>query len=335
MARRRNRRDDERPGPAGFLVVDKPQGWTSHDVVDAARGWLGTRRVGHLGTLVPLATGVLPLAIRQATKLVPFLEGGRKGYRGSIRLGEETNTLDAEGVILRSYDGPFTSEDEVLKAMQAFVGEIEQIPPMFSAVKRDGVPLHRLAREGREVERPPKLVSIHRLELVKYTAPIVQIEVDCSAGTYVRALASDLGARLGCGAHLDPTGSCPGPHRGPEASEAQKHAAECEDHTGDGIDSRRALPSTTPRTCARRFRRLGVSEPHGIGDRRDDLGPCLATDSQRGDRSRRAAPYDALTQAYLRDVELARGKVRQVGVRAAWAPRRGAHAERLHPRPAG
>jgi len=202
MARRNKRRDNEKPGPAGFLVVDKPMGWTSHDVVDAARRWLGTRRVGHLGTLDPLATGVLPLAIRQATKLVPFLEGGRKGYRGSIRLGQETNTLDAEGTILRSYDGPFPSEEEVRKALETFVGEIEQIPPMFSAVKRGGIPLHRLAREGKEVERQPKRVSIHRLELMKYTAPIVEIEVDCSAGTYVRALASDLGTRLGCGAHL-------------------------------------------------------------------------------------------------------------------------------------
>jgi len=202
MARRNKRRDHEKPGPAGFLVVDKPMGWTSHDVVDAARRWLGTRRVGHLGTLDPLATGVLPLAIRQATKLVPFLEGGRKAYHGSIRLGEETNTLDAEGTILRKYDGPFPSEEEVRKAMEAFVGEIDQIPPMFSAVKRDGVPLHRLAREGREVERPPKRITIHRLKLVKYTAPIVEIEVDCSAGTYVRTLAADLGTSLGCGAHL-------------------------------------------------------------------------------------------------------------------------------------
>ena len=203
MARRHRRRDHEKPGPAGFLVVDKPQGWTSHDVVDAARGWLGTRRVGHLGTLDPLATGVLPLAIREATKLVPFLEGGRKSYRGSIRLGEETNTLDAEGSVVRRHTGPLPSEGEVREAMAAFVGEIEQIPPMFSAVKRDGVPLHRLARAGREVARSPKRVSIDRLELVKYTPPSVEIEVDCSAGTYVRALASDLGTRLGCGAHLE------------------------------------------------------------------------------------------------------------------------------------
>ena len=202
MARRRRERDHEKPGPAGFLVVDKPQKWTSHDGVDAARGWLGTRRVGHLGTLDPLATGVLPLAIREATKLVPFLEGGRKAYRGSIRFGEDTDTLDAEGTIIRRWDGPLPGESAVREAMATFRGEIEQIPPMYSAVKRDGVPLHRIAREGRVVERAPKRVRIDRLELIKYTPPILEIEVDCSAGTYVRALASDLGALLGCGGHL-------------------------------------------------------------------------------------------------------------------------------------
>jgi tRNA pseudouridine55 synthase len=202
MSRRRRRRERERPGPAGFLVVDKPPGWTSHDVVEAARGWLGTRRVGHLGTLDPLATGVLPLAVREATKLVPFLEGGGKSYAGAIRLGLETDTLDAEGEIVRRYEGDFPEEAAVEAALAEFVGEIEQLPPMFSAVKQGGVPLHRLAREGREVERQPKRVRIDRLELVKYSPPDVEIEVDCGAGTYVRALAADLGQRLGCGAYL-------------------------------------------------------------------------------------------------------------------------------------
>ncbi len=200
MTRRSRRR--ETPGPAGFLVVDKPAGWTSHDAVDAARRWLGTRRVGHLGTLDPLATGVLPLAVRAATKLVPFLEAGDKTYVGTIRLGVETDTLDAEGRVLRRRDGPFPDEAALRRALRAFEGEISQVPPMFSAVKRDGVPLHRLAREGREVERAPKRVRIDRLELTSYAPPDLGIEVDCSAGTYVRALAADLGARLGCGAHL-------------------------------------------------------------------------------------------------------------------------------------
>ncbi len=198
--RRRGR--SEAPGPAGFAVVDKPSGITSHDVVDAVRRWLGTRQVGHLGTLDPAATGVLPLAIREATKLVPFVEGGAKSYVGAIRLGVETDTLDADGQVLRRFEGRFPEEAAVRRAMGALQGEIEQIPPMFSAVKRDGVPLHRLAREGRSVERAPKRVRIDRFELVKYLPPQIEIEVDCSAGTYVRALAADLGTALGCGAHL-------------------------------------------------------------------------------------------------------------------------------------
>jgi tRNA pseudouridine55 synthase len=202
MSRSRRRSRREPPGPVGFLVVDKPPAWTSHDVVQAARGWLGTRRVGHLGTLDPLATGVLPLAVREATKLVPFLEGGDKSYAGAIRLGVVTDTLDAEGEVLRRSDAPMPDEGAVRAALATFVGEIEQIPPMYSAVKRGGVPLHRLAREGRTVERAPKRVRITRLALVKYAPPDVEIAVDCSAGTYVRVLAADVGERLGCGAHL-------------------------------------------------------------------------------------------------------------------------------------
>jgi tRNA pseudouridine55 synthase len=183
-------------------VVDKPTGWTSHDVVDAARGWLGTRRVGHLGTLDPLATGVLPLAVRSATKLVSFVENRDKSYAGAIRLGLETDTLDAEGVVLRRYEGPLPDESALRMAISTLVGDIEQVPPMYSAVKKGGVPLHKLAREGREVEREPKSVRVDRLELLKYDPPRVEIEVDCSGGTYVRVLAADLGTRLGCGAHL-------------------------------------------------------------------------------------------------------------------------------------
>ena len=202
MSRRRRRSGRERPGPAGFLVVDKPRGWTSHDVVEAVRRRLGTRRVGHLGTLDPLATGVLPLAVREATKLVPFLEGGAKSYAGTIRLGLETDTLDAEGRVVRRHEGPYPDEAALRAGLVAFTGEIEQLPPMFSAVKLGGVPLHRLARQGLEVERAPKRVRIERFELVKYSPPDAKIEVDCSAGSYVRALAADLGRHLGCGAYL-------------------------------------------------------------------------------------------------------------------------------------
>jgi tRNA pseudouridine55 synthase len=184
--------------------VDKPAGQTSHDVVDAARRWLGTRRVGHLGTLDPQATGVLPLAVRSATKLIPFIEGGVKEYDGTIVLGSETDTLDREGAVTVRSNRPLPDRPEIEKAMEAFRGDIQQVPPMYSAVKKNGVPLHRLARQGQEVEREPKWVVIHRFECTRYDPPELDVTVACSAGTYVRVLAEDLGRALGCGAHLGP-----------------------------------------------------------------------------------------------------------------------------------
>ena len=192
----------ERPGPIGFLAIDKPALWSSHDVVDAARRWLGTRRVGHLGTLDPLATGVLPLAIRDATKLIPFVDQHEKVYAGTIRLGIATDTFDAEGKVLRTHVGALPDEATVRAALADFQGEIEQIPPMFSSVKKDGVPLYRLARKGQEVEREPRKVTLHRIALTRFAPPDVGVEVACSPGTYVRVLAADLGEKLGCGAHL-------------------------------------------------------------------------------------------------------------------------------------
>jgi tRNA pseudouridine55 synthase len=183
-------------------VVDKPPGWTSHDVVQAARGWLGTRRVGHLGTLDPLATGVLPLAIREATKLIPFLPAGPKRYQGIVRLGVETDTLDAEGRVTHRHEGPLPDEGSVRRAVAARVGESEQVPPMYSSVKRAGVPLYRLARRGEVVEREPRKVRIERLECLGYRPPDLEIDVTCSPGTFVRVLAADLGQDLGCGAHV-------------------------------------------------------------------------------------------------------------------------------------
>jgi tRNA pseudouridine55 synthase len=158
--------------------------------------------VGHLGTLDPLATGVLPLAIREATKLVPFVGQGDKVYVGTIRLGVATETYDGEGRVTREHDGPLPSEAAVRLALDGFVGEIEQIPPMYSSVKRHGVPLYRLARRGEEVERAARGVRIQEIRMHHYAPPEIGIEVRCSPGTYVRTLAHDLGQRLGCGAHL-------------------------------------------------------------------------------------------------------------------------------------
>ena len=203
MARRnQSRKRPEPPGPSGFIVVDKPSGKTSHDIVDEVRRWFGTRRVGHLGTLDPQATGVLPLAIRAATKLIPFMDGASKGYDGTIVLGAETDTLDREGVILRRHSGSLPERAAVEAALAKFRGDIQQIPPMYSAVKKDGVPLHRLARRGEEVERDPKWVTIDELELTRFESPEVDVRVLCTSGTYVRVLAADLGEMLGCGAYL-------------------------------------------------------------------------------------------------------------------------------------
>ncbi len=192
----------ERPGPSGFLAIDKPIAWSSHDVVEAARRWLGTRRVGHLGTLDPLATGVLPLAVRDATKLIAFVDQHEKVYAGTIRLGVATDTFDGEGKVVSAHAGPLPDETAVRAALASFSGEIDQIPPMFSSVKKDGVPLYRLARKGEEVEREPRRVTVHRIALTRFEPPDVGVEVACSPGTYVRVLAADLGEKLGCGAHL-------------------------------------------------------------------------------------------------------------------------------------
>jgi tRNA pseudouridine55 synthase len=202
MSRRSSRARGEAPGPSGFVVVDKPAGWTSHDVVDAARRWFGTQRVGHLGTLDPQATGVLPLALRDATKLVSFVTADPKIYRGVVRLGVQTDTLDGDGEIVSRHTGPLPDEAAVRKALDAFVGEHDQIPPMYSAVKQGGVPLYRLARRGEEVERAPRKVRIDASRLLAYRAPDVEVEFTCSPGTYVRVLAAELGARLGCGGYL-------------------------------------------------------------------------------------------------------------------------------------
>jgi tRNA pseudouridine55 synthase len=203
MARRnQSRKRPEPPGPSGFVVVDKPSGKTSHDIVDEVRRWFGTRRVGHLGTLDPQATGVLPLAIRAATKLIPFMDGASKGYDGTIVLGAETDTLDREGVVLRRHSGSLPELATVEAALAKFRGDIQQIPPMYSAVKKNGVPLHRLARRGEEVERDPKWVTIDELEQTRFESPEIDVRVLCTSGTYVRVLAADLGEMLGCGAHL-------------------------------------------------------------------------------------------------------------------------------------
>ncbi|MFC1611193.1 tRNA pseudouridine(55) synthase TruB [Myxococcota bacterium] len=185
----------------GILIIDKPVGPTSHDVVDRVRNLLHQKKVGHTGTLDPVATGVLPLVLGRATKIARYLTGGDKQYRATFRLGVTTQTLDAEGEVVE--ERPVNAEeDSVRETLDSFVGEIQQIPPMFSAKKMHGKRLYELARQGVEVEREPKTVTIHSIDLVDLSLPDVTVDVRCSAGTYVRVLAQDTGERLGCGGHL-------------------------------------------------------------------------------------------------------------------------------------
>jgi tRNA pseudouridine55 synthase len=185
----------------GVLVIDKPAGPTSHDIVSKVRHALREKKVGHTGTLDPAATGVLPLVLGRATKLAQYLSGGDKTYRAVIRLGVCTTTLDAEGEVTQTRDVT-CSEAEVRAAAAAMVGQGEQVPPMYSAKKIDGKKLYELARKGIEVERPAKPITIHFINILNCTLPDIELDVKCSAGTYVRVLAQDLGEKLGCGGHL-------------------------------------------------------------------------------------------------------------------------------------
>jgi tRNA pseudouridine55 synthase len=190
-----------RPALDGILLVDKPSGMSSAQVVSKVRRALGVRRVGHTGTLDPMATGVLPLCIGEATKVAGYLLAQDKAYEAACLLGVETDTLDADGVVTAR--APVNvSRGEVLEAMAHFVGLHKQVPPMHSAIKQGGVPLYKLARKGVAVERKPRLVEIRRFELTAAPLPRLEFVVECSKGTYVRSLVADLGTRLGCGAHL-------------------------------------------------------------------------------------------------------------------------------------
>ncbi|HAG49750.1 MAG: tRNA pseudouridine(55) synthase TruB [Deltaproteobacteria bacterium GWC2_42_51] len=186
----------------GVLVIDKPAGFTSHDIVTIVKRKLGARKVGHTGTLDPIATGVLPLCINDATRLTRFIEDGRKEYLATIKLGEETDTYDTEGKIIAKGNTSLLTHNDIISAVNNFRGKIEQIPPIFSAIKRNGVPLYKLARQGIEVERRPRIVEIYDIEIKNIAIPFVDLRVECSRGTYIRSLAFDIGRRLGCGAHL-------------------------------------------------------------------------------------------------------------------------------------
>ena len=187
----------------GVLCVDKPLGITSHDVVNRVRRVAGVRRVGHAGTLDPLATGVLLLCLGRTTRLVEYLVGHDKVYETTVRLGQTTATYDAEGEIMD--ERPFThiTLSQIKEALGPFRGQIQQQPPLYSAVKQGGQPLYKLARQGKtDVERPFRSVTIHELTLLNWEPPYLSLRVGCSSGTYIRSLGHDLGQALGCGGHL-------------------------------------------------------------------------------------------------------------------------------------
>lgn len=187
----------------GILNVNKPSGMASFAVVSLVRRLTGVRRVGHAGTLDPIAVGVLPICLGHATRIVEYLVSAPKTYHAAIRLGVATDTYDSEGAVVATADASGVTPDDLETALSDFVGQIEQMPPMYSAIKFEGQPLYRYARAGKTVPRQARTVTIHRLELRRFTPPVAEVELEVGRGAYVRTLAHDLGERLGCHAHLE------------------------------------------------------------------------------------------------------------------------------------
>ncbi len=188
--------------PSGVLLVDKDPGMTSHDVVAIARRSMGIKKIGHCGTLDPMATGLLMLVVGRATKIQDLLMSEDKQYVGTITLGATTTTQDAEGDTIEEREVGALSDKEIRAAFEKYSGNFEQIPPMVSAIKKDGVPLYKLARKGKEVKRDPRPVYVTNYELTRVSLPQIDFTVNCSKGFYVRSYAHDIGATLDCGGHL-------------------------------------------------------------------------------------------------------------------------------------
>ena len=186
----------------GLILIDKPAGWTSHDAVSYIKRALGVKRAGHTGTLDPDATGLLLVLVGKATRLARYFDGDDKGYEAVMRLGSETDTLDASGRVTRTCPVPKLSGADMEAALRGFVGEISQVPPMYSAVKVEGKPLYVSARAGEEVGREPRLVTVRSIRLVSFDGTDAAFSVDCSKGTYIRTLAADIGIALGSCAHI-------------------------------------------------------------------------------------------------------------------------------------
>lgn len=271
-------------GVSGLLVVDKPAGWTSHDIVAKLRGAVGQRRIGHAGTLDPDATGVLLVGLGRVTRLLRYLQEGTKAYRGEVVFGIATDTLDAAGTVVCEQRMVLRAHD-VETAVARFVGDIEQIPPMVSAVKVGGRRLHELARAGEEVERAPRHVRIDAIAVEAFAAgppPIAKLSVRCSSGTYIRSLAADIGESLGGCAHL----------RG-----LRRHAVGsftlADAHTLDEILAEPSRHVVNPAAAMRDLRRVVVDDdgaraisygqplpPERLGIEGDDEGPFAVLDGR-------------------------------------------------------
>lgn len=197
-----NREEQSANAVSGVLVVDKPVGMTSHDVVQIIRRGTGIRRAGHTGTLDPRASGVLVVLIGPAVRLSEYVSASDKRYQATIRLGSSTDTYDAEGIVTSTNEDLEISEEEFDGILQKFVGEIQQVPPPYSAVKVKGKKAYEMARQGEEVDLEPRMINVYSLEILEWVPPEVVVDVYCSSGTYVRSLANDLGIELGTGAHL-------------------------------------------------------------------------------------------------------------------------------------
>ena len=242
-----------KPSPHnGLVLIDKEVGWTSHDVVAKSRGVLGTRKVGHAGTLDPPATGLLLVGVGSMTRLLRFLTALPKTYIGEVVLGTETDTLDDAGTVTATHDMSQVTLDDLRAAVGHLTGDILQIPPMVSAIKIDGKRLHELAREGKEVERQPRPVTIHSFRIDDAVAPGVHpIEVTCSSGTYIRTLAADLGAAVGGGAHL----------RNLRRTQAGSHSV-ADAHRIDDVDAERHV--IAPADALRDLPTLVVDTPTAV-----------------------------------------------------------------------
>jgi tRNA pseudouridine55 synthase len=196
-------RPPPQPDPDGLLLVDKPAGWTSHDVVGFLRGQFRLRKVGHGGTLDPMATGLLVILIGRATKLSGRIMGSDKVYEGAMRLGASTETHDVDGRVVQEADPSAVTRAQLEAEMKKWTGDVMQLPPMVSAIKKDGVPLYKLARKGQEVERTPRMLHVYEFQLLDFAPPTARFRLRCTKGTYVRTLCHDIGQALGCGAHLN------------------------------------------------------------------------------------------------------------------------------------